>query len=214
MTCGWKAEPTFVARNYNPYQDVPVEGVAGLREIFVGRDIHVGFNPDEPFEEMIVETNRRRYGKNGAYFPPERYSRSLLRYGVFDPAAIDYDSLGQVYFDAGRGRIRLRLSWGLLLALDPSSGLIFNGTDSQGRTLGKESRHIGLAVVTYTKRGEGTSGEPIQILAQRVRGRVINEAWTIPWPRWSSVDAWAVPKKSYVALRNTFGKMTGHPAEE
>jgi tetratricopeptide (TPR) repeat protein len=211
---GLEAPLLLVAHNYNPFQDVPVEGIAGLREIFVGRDLHVGFNPDEPFEEMIVETNRRRYGTDGAYFPPERYSRSLLRYGDFDPAAPDYDSLGQVYFDADRGRIRLRLSWGLLLALDPSGGLVFDGTDSQGKTVGKESRHIGLAAVTYMKRGESALGAPIQVLARRGGGRVINEAWKIPWPTWSSVDAWTIPKQSYVVLRNAFGKMTGHPAEE
>ena len=204
----------LVARNYNPYQDVPVEGVPGLREIFVPRNFHTGFNPDEPFEEMIIETNRRRYGKDGTFFPPERYSRSLLRYGVFDPVAGDYDSLGQVYFDADRGRIRLRLSWALLLALDPSDGFIFNGTDGEGKTIGKESRHIRLAAVTYMKRSGTAEGEPIQVLAQRAGDRVISEAWTIPWPRWSSVEAWAIPKKSYVVLRNVFGKMTGHPAEE
>jgi hypothetical protein len=204
----------LAARNYNPYKNVPVEGVPDVREIFVPRNLQTGFIPNEPFEEMIIETNRRRYGKDETFFPPERYSRSLLRHGVFDPAGKDYDSLGQVYFDSERGRIRLRLSWGLLLVLDPSQGLILNGTDSQGKTVGKVSSRIGIAAVTYSKRSETAEGVPTQVVAKRATNGMISEAWSIPWPTWSAVQAWATPKKSYMVLRDAFTKMTGHPAEE
>lgn len=200
----------WVADSYNPYrQDIPIPGLPLITDVIVPRSFKTLFEPQAGFEELIVQTNRRRYGRNGVFFPGQKYSRSLLRYGAFDSQAEGYDSLGQWYFDRATNRIRMRLSWGLLLVLDPSQGLVFDGTDEEGEIAGKVADRIQLGVVAYAKKGAGSEWNPVQIMAPSVRGTKILEGWSIPWPRWSTVRFKSSLKQSYWIVAKAFRKLSG-----
>lgn len=208
---GQDSSRLMVANDYNPYHRTPVEGlVPQITEIKIPPNLKATYDPHGDFGEMIVETNRRRIGRDGTYFPSQEYSRSLLRYGVFDPSAKDYNSLGQWYFDKPTGRIRLRLSWGLLLVLDPSEGLVYYGTDSKGKTIGKLAHSIHVAVVTYTQPGGAAGSNPTQIVARSVVDGNIIEGWSIGWPTWSAVQVEEAPKQSYRILAGAFSQLTGY----
>ncbi len=195
----------LIADSYNPYREVPVDGMPSLTDVYIPAKFHPAFTPDAKFEDLIVETNRRRYGRDGTFYPAMRYSRSLLRYGDFERAEPGYNSLNQWYYDAGGQRLRLRLAWGLLMVLDPSEGNVFNGTDAQAETIGRISDKIQLAVVSYIAGNE----VPAQVVAKTARGNVISEALSWPWPKWSRVEATLVPKQSYAVVKQEFEKLTG-----
>ena len=218
----------LIADSYNPYQAyTPIPSEPYTTDIAVARSFQTFYQPDGSFEEFIVQTNRRRYGRNGTFYPGRKYSRSLLRYGVFDPSHPDFDSLGQWYFDREASRIRLRLSWGLLLVLDPSAGRVFAGTDAEGKVQEKISDRIELAVVVATEGEDGIAASPVQIIAgagpgnqivkeqiakgQIVKGRIAN-GMTLPWPTWSAVRYREVPKRSYRHLAEAFSRLTGRSA--
>jgi len=200
----------LMASSYNPYRDTPVAGLPLVSDIVIPRQFRMSYDPQGQFVEMVLETNRRRYGKDGTFYPSQRYSRSLLRYGVFDPGASGYNSLAQWYFDKASGRIRLRLSWGLLLVLDPSQGLVFTGTDNKGETVGRVSHQIRAATVVYSASGPPSGWTPAQILARTVSGRNISEGWSLPWPTWSAVSTKGSLKQSYSLLGPAFSKLTGY----
>ena len=207
---GPESSRILIASSYNPYRDVPVDGLPLVSDIVIPRDFEVSFDPQGRFEEFVVETNRRRYGKEGVFYPSQRYSRSFLRYGVFDPGASGSNSLAQWYFDKASGRIRLRVSWGLLLVLDPSQGLVFQGTDGNGETTGRVARQIRIAAVAYSGSGPPSAWTPAQILAKGVTGGNIAEALSLPWPIWSTVSTKRGLKQSYTLLAPEFSKLTGY----
>ncbi len=201
----------LIADDYNPYREVPVEGIANLTDIILPRNMAVGYQPDGKFEDLIVEANRRRYAPDGTLVAAKRYSRSILRLGNFDRTASDYDSLGEWYYDRANSRIRLRLPWGLLLVLDPSQGFIFNGTDDSASPVGRISPSIQVSVISFSH-GTGSSPDsPAQVVAKTFSNGKITEGWSMPWPVWSSLDVQMTPKQSYSILAGEFGKLTGYP---
>jgi tetratricopeptide (TPR) repeat protein len=202
----------LVAHSYNPYRETPVGGDSALQDMVIPRNMTTSLERGGQFEEMIIETNRRRYGRDGTFYPAVRYSRSLLRFGSFDLEASDYDSLAQCYFDSRSSRIRLRLSWGLLLVLDPSQGLVLGGTDGDAKPTGELSRQIRMAVIAYSTPEGSTKGVPRQFMAKRVSGRDILECWSMPWPTWRAVRSEARLKQSYAILRAAFHGLTEHPS--
>ncbi len=78
-------------------------------------------NRNGRFKELIAETNRERYGRNGTIFPPVNYSKSPLRYGSIERGAKDYDTLCDWKLNKDKGFIELRIPWALLNVTDPSS---------------------------------------------------------------------------------------------
>jgi hypothetical protein len=201
----------LIARSYNPYHEEPGRRILPTEDGILPPYFRSALDPDGSFEEMVVTVNGARHSRRGALYPAETYNRSLLRYGVFDAASPQYSSVAQWYFDKATRRIRLRLSWGLLLILDPSRGLVFAGTDGQGKTFGLESNQIQTAVVAFTKRGRRKPPRPVQILAKSVAGKNISEGWSLPWPKWFRVDAQMTPKRSYRILTDLFRRFTGSP---
>ena len=155
------------------------------------------------FGELVVETNRRRYGRDGTFYPAERYSRSVLLEGVFDRDRATYNSVGQWYYDAPRREIRVRLSWGLLLVMDPSGGGVYWGTDENARPVSTQSDKILLAAFAYAPRGAGAPQA-----APGVSGSAVTVA-TVLWPKWERVEYRTVPKKSFEILRQEFEQITG-----
>jgi hypothetical protein len=201
----------LVARNYNPYREIRVPGVPRLTDIVHLRGQVTEVADSSEFEEMVVETNRRRYGRDGTFYPAERYSRSLLFQGVFDPAETDYSSVGQWYYDSEAQTLRLRLSWGLLLVMDPSGGTVFWSVDQEAKPAGIRAEHISLAAFAYSP--SSTSSGPLQMVPDPGTAGDSLTAIEIPWPGWERVEYTRVPKKSYHIVRPEFERLTGRSQE-
>jgi hypothetical protein len=193
----------LVADTYNPYREVRVPGVARLTDRAILRGLQIQVRDSMDFGELIVETNRRRYGRDGAFYPAERYSRSVLTPGVFDRDRATHSSVGQWYYDGPRREIRVRLSWGLLLVMDPSGGGVYWGTDENAKPVSTQSSAISLAAFAYTPGGSGETQA-----APGVTGSTLQVA-TLPWPKWERVEYRTVPKKSFDILKPEFQRVTG-----
>jgi hypothetical protein len=203
----------LIARNYNPYRKDLLGKKSDVTTIVIPRNLQTGLVQEGSFEEQVVETNRRIYGENGAVYPSVEYSRSALHYGDFSLNSDDYDSLGQFYYDTSTSTIRLRLSWGLLLALDPSEGLVYSGTDDHGKPVGGISREIRIAIISADLPEAGGAAAPFQIVAREFSGRKIQQALDMPWPTWSYVSSKAVLKRSYPAVQAAFRSVTAHSSD-
>lgn len=200
----------LVARNYNPYRPLPVRGLPELVDISHVAGQGTGVSDTSEFEEIIVQVNRRRYGRDGTFFPADRYSRSLLTYGVFEPESPEYNSLGQWYYDPDKQELRLRLSWGLLLVMDPSSGFVYWAIDGDGKPAGIHSDQIGLAAFAY-RPSPSPSADPQVVPERNLSGSLAPMA--ISWPEWDRLSTTQVPKKSYFMLRPEFERLTGRTQE-
>jgi tetratricopeptide (TPR) repeat protein len=207
---GPESSRLLIAKNYNPWRKLPVGPNTKVTEIGTPRNMQIGLKEDAGFEDEVVETNRLRFAANGTMYPEVDADRSLLHYGNIDREAPDYSSLGQWYYDQRLGLIRLRLSWGLLVALDPSEGNVFWGTDDSGSPRGKISHFIRFALVSYAVSDGQPAGGLSQIMAASVSGNVVRKGWQMPWPTWSSVEYERAFKKSYQALSTVFPKLTGY----
>ena len=201
----------LIARTYNPYHDDPRMHFNLVRDEIVPAYFYSAFDPNGGFEEMNVVINEARHSRPGTFFPRETYSRSALRQGVFDASDPRYDSTAQWYFDKASRRIRLRLSWGLLLVLDPSQGLVFSGTDRQAKPFGRISDQIAMAVVAVSGARRRRAPKPVQIVAKSTVGKSIAEGWSFPWSKWYRVDVQMTPKRSYQILTDVFRRLTGYP---
>lgn len=196
----------LVADSYHPYQLVPRPGAPGETELGFRR----GFTPSRQaqgrFEEHIVETNRRRFARDGRVFPGRRYSRSLLLRGTGDPTSPDFDSRAEWYADAARDHIVVRIPWGKLFITDPSSRQAFFGFDDnlKPRTIPSS----GIQVTVFALQPDA---DPADLSAMKVAGVLpaasagrIAEPVRFAWSRWDEVQAEMYLKKVYYEMQSEF----------
>jgi hypothetical protein len=190
----------LIAENYNPYKIVPRAGLPNETELGYKRNFTPAIIDNGAFEEFVVETNRRRFGRDGTLFPGQRYSRSVLRYAASD--AEKADTLPEWYSDARSNTIVVRIPWGKLVMTDPSSHRAFFGFGPNGmRTVAS----IGIDVSVFELNEAGSSGNLRQA---KVTARYPAAASAKParyfWKGWEKVSPQPYFKKAYFALQKEF----------
>ncbi len=218
LQVGGGAARLLVASNYNPYGFVPVEGVPNQ----VHPELRSNWKPVlsdwSPFEEIVVETNRLRFDRDGTRYPARRYSRSALRFGPLDRASSDYDSLATWSADYGSNSLIFRLPWGLLFVTDPSSHQTYAGTNgAQVQSVTTEGFSF-FAVSFAPGRGTPDFGRfplaPIpaadSLPAVDSRG-VFAQSQTYLWKGWSAIPPSGRLKAGAAALQRTFREIKNRP---
>ena len=211
----------WIASSYDPYQVFPVEGIPSQSAL----GLKLGWTPslteNGTFESQIIEPNRRRFARNGKYFPPQRYDRGILRYGSLDPASPDYDSLAEWHANVKTNTIDIRIPWGLIGVTDPSTYKVMAGIEGDGTVATKESPHFLMAVFSY-KPLDSVRTRPIM-----EQGHVIVDALpgmegpaTVSsagyqyyrWSGWTTPDYTLRLKDSYVILQKAIHGLPAAPA--
>ena len=189
----------LVSSAYDPYNLLGVPGIPDQTQIRYRIPFLPALRPTAPFQEMTVEPNRRRYGRDGHIFPPVRYSRSSLRWGTTEPASPDYNTLAEWYANAKTGIIELRLPWGLLRVTDPSSLQVLGGIDRGGTFYSATTKGIQLAVVSYQPRTQ----QPADVLPRfRSPGVIADEDLKrYTWAPWDTVAATPYLKDGYYVVQ-------------
>ncbi len=198
----------LVAHNYNPYRSVPVGGLPDQTYLVIPANLRPGLSETAPFDELTVEVNRRRYSRDGTLFPARRYNLAMLRYGNFEESSRERNLLAQWYYDQAHNSIRVRLSWGLLLVLDPSQGAVFWGTDESGETRSRRADTIQFVLVTYRPQPGEPKAVPSEIVPYVGVSASLATGLKLPWPTWEKVRTIAVTKASYRMLAAEFQKLT------
>jgi hypothetical protein len=202
----------LIADNYNPYHLMPKAGLPRETDLLFRSGYTPFVQQTGQFGEFIVETNRRRFGRDGTQFGGQRYSRSVLRYGNGDPQAPDYDSLSEWYADAKKNSIYVRIPWGKLLMTDPSSRQAYHGFDNQVhvRTITSTDVEISVFELTPGANPADVSGATVVASYPTARNGRIEQPERVIWKNWETVPLDPYFKKSFYAMQKEFAGMD-HP---
>jgi hypothetical protein len=195
----------LIAEDYYPYRTIPKPNNPQENDLIYRRSFNPILQGEGGFVDYIVETNRRRYARNGSVFQPIRYSRSTMRYGNGNPDAPDFDSLGEWYADTKKSTIYVRLAWGKLLVTDPSSRQAFFGFDDRATLRSITSSGVDVAVFTLRpglQKGL-RSATVAGVFPAAVNGDVATP-FRITWRGWEAVSPEPYFKKSFLTLQQRF----------
>jgi tetratricopeptide (TPR) repeat protein len=155
-------------------------------------------NADGRYDTLFVVTNRRRIGRDGTVYPERGYDRNLLLH-----ARQSETTLADWYADTASGTIEMRIPWGMLHVLDPSSRQVLrgmNGDAPRGTPAGVATDGFRFVVESYDPSAP-TSGRGDQL----PRGSGLPALWT--WPTWETPRWYEEVKPLFDAMRETFGKL-------
>ncbi len=217
---GPDASRILIASTYDPYQLVPVEGLPSQNAL----QPRLGWKPrvseTGTYEAQILEPNRRRFGRDGRYFPPQRYDRGMLRYGSLDLKSPDYDSLAEWHANVRTNTVDVRIPWNLLNVTDPSSFQVFAGFEKDGTVDTLETTGILPVVFSYKPLESARTRPPMDqnlpvadSLPAMTSPDFIN-AKTYKYYRW---NGWNTPqydlrmKESYAILRKALQALPATP---
>jgi tetratricopeptide (TPR) repeat protein len=195
----------LVDHPYNPYRDKPI---LGSRPFSVQQVYNPPFrsfsNSAGVYDSLIVVTNRRRMGRDGTVYPAQRIDRGRLLF-----ARQTETTLADWYADTLTGVIELRIAWGLLNVLDPSSRLVLRGDPSTGEIAGTRTDGFRFVVQSYDPANTWALGDRLP------RGREPGtfgtvKTWT--WPTWEEPHWYPEIKPQFEAMRRTFGAIPDRPA--
>ncbi|MBI1984187.1 MAG: tetratricopeptide repeat protein [Acidobacteria bacterium] len=213
----------LIASTYYPYEVRPVEGIPAQNILGLKLGRKPAVTDSGRFESQIAEPNRRRFSRDGKYFPPRRYERGVLREGNLNPRSPNYDSLAGWNASVQTNSIDLRIPWSLLGVTDPSSFKVFMGLERDGTVTTADTPGFILAAFSYKPRGPaqarpimeqrhpiadalpGMAG-PAQILAGALK--------PYRWAGWSAPQYSLRLKGSYAILQRTFQALPESPAVE
>jgi hypothetical protein len=157
-------------------------------------------NSDGRYMEIVVETNRKRVGRDGTLFPEVRYSRSPLRFGTTDPTAPGYDALADWATGGSRGVIEVRLPWGLLNVTDPSSLQVVEDRPDLSGGVGTTTSDGFRLYAALVDRG---TGKVLDTIPGRIgEGRLDPSVSTLyAWAPWEEPAFHTRLKRSYFILK-------------
>jgi tetratricopeptide (TPR) repeat protein len=189
----------LVSAAYDPYNLVGVPGIPQQSQIRYRIPFVPRVRETAPFEEMTVEPNRRRYGRDGHMYPPVRYSRSPLKWGTLEQGSSEYNTLAEWHANPQTNMIELRIPWGLLQVTDPSSLQVLEGIDRGGTFFTTTTKGIQLGVVSYRPRTQQLA----DVLPRfRSPGIIADEDMKrYTWAPWDNVTATSYLKDSYYVVQ-------------
>jgi tetratricopeptide (TPR) repeat protein len=200
----------WIASSYNPYHLSTVEGRPAQTVLLPKLGWSTKISSNGSFESQIIEPNRRRFSRNGDYFPPRRYDRGILRYGSLDPQSPDYDSLAEWHANVHTNMIDLRIPWSLLNVTDPSSFKVLAGIGRDGMVKTIETPGFLIAVFSYRPLDSARAqpmmnqNQPVADSLPAVPGPLETLSARLKiyrWKGWSKPQYFLKPKDSYAILR-------------
>lgn len=199
----------LIADSYNPYQLVPRPGLPSETEVIYKRNFSVSEQEQGTMQEMIVETNRRRFGRDGTLFPAQRYSRSVLRYATeFKDRT---DTVPEWYSDKKSRTIVVRIPWGKLYMTDPSSHRAFRGFTEKPEVMTTFSPGIDVSVFELEGGNLASNLQSAKIVGSlpAMQGDRLATPARITWKNWDKVEVRPYLKKGFSTLQKKFSEQNG-----
>jgi hypothetical protein len=195
----------LVDHPYNLYVDKPILGSRprAVQQVY-NRPFRSVQNAAGRYDTILVATNRRRIGRDGRVYPQRSIDRGRL---VF--ARQDESSLGDWYADTLTGVIELRIPWGMLNVLDPSSRWVLRGNSRTGEVAGIRTDGFRFIIESYDPTRPGEVGDR---LPRGPRPDSFGAVPTWTWPTWQEPRWYAEPKPQFETMRRAFGAIPDRPA--
>ncbi|HEY8831171.1 MAG TPA: tetratricopeptide repeat protein [Gemmatimonadaceae bacterium] len=197
------ATQLLVDHPYNPYRPVLIPGSKPPAIQYVySHPLRTVANDAAQWDSVVAVPNRRRIGRNGQIYPAISYSRNRLLY-----SAQSRSSLTDWFADPSSGVIEVRLPWGMLQVVDPSTRSVLFGNTAIGEGIGATTDGFRFVVESYdpAKPQAGADHMP--------RGTSMGFAdpptWT--WPTWESPQWHAEVKPLFAAMQRTFAAIPDRP---
>ena len=183
----------LIDRPYNLYRNVPLLGADPPRAMPVyNRPWESVAHDDLRWDTLRVETNRARVGRDGTVYPAITSERNRLRHDRQTDS-----SLADWFADPATGTIEIRLGWGMLHVLDPSSRLVLRGMDAGGRPAGVTTDGFKFVAASYDP------ADPLRGGSRLGCGSGI-EPFTYRWQPWETPAWYQERKPLFESMRTTF----------
>ncbi len=196
----------LVAEDYQPYRKVPIQGTDGeyaqVRNPFMQpQKSHEG-----KFVPIVVETNRRRIGRDGTVYPAQRLEWGALSRGSLDSARADFNTLAD--WNLNGNLLELRIPWGLLHITDPSSHQAIFQAWETGDVETKTTEGFHFLVCLYERGSGETKPRVVEVLPPQ-QGQPYSLSRTFKWQNWERPSYHWEFKETYYRMRDKFRKFDG-----
>ncbi len=197
----------LVASSYNPFQIVAVPGAGSKTEFRRKKQFAASLQQDGSFEPMVLQIAEPVYGRDGIYYPAQRYSPSSLRRARENAGKSDTDSIAEWYADAQHNAIVVRIAWGKLLVTDPSSMQVFTGLGTAQEIRTDMTQGLQMTVFSLQD-GAGSDPRGWQIAGSlpEASGGVIGNPQSFTWKTWNAVSPEPYRKPAFAAMQREFSE--------
>jgi hypothetical protein len=180
---GPETSQLLVDHPYDLYRTVPLKGTdpPAATQIY-NRPWESRSHDDLQWDTLKVETNRSRIGRDGTVYPARVYERNRLLH-----AKESESSLADWYADPATRTIEIRLGWGMLQVLDPSSHHVLHGADRSGGPTGIETDGFRFVVQSYDPTDRSAPGALLGC----------QDPFWYRWPGWEA-PTWHAERKPVV----------------
>jgi hypothetical protein len=194
----------LVDHPYNLYKPLAIPGSRPAAVQYVDNGpFRTVANDAGKWDTLVVVTNRRRISRSGTIFPAISYDRNRLLY-----ARQTENSLADWYADAERGLIEVRVPWGMLQVVDPSSRSVLFGNAATRKVAAAATDGFRFVVESYDPTTHAVGSTLPRGLAAANRSDL--PTWT--WPVWEEPQWHAEVKPLFAAMQKAFGSIPEHPA--
>lgn len=199
------ASQLLVDHPYNPYRPVAIPGSRPSATQYVYNPaLRIMANDLGQWDSVVVVPNRRRIGRDGTIYPAISYNRNRLLYSRESD-----NSLADWFADATTGVIELRLPWGMLQLVDPSTRTVLFGNTTGGKVSGATTDGFRFVVESYDPSNPRPGGDNLPRGAGTSR---FAEPPTWSWPPWETPQWYAEVKPLFAAMQRTYAGIPEHPS--
>jgi hypothetical protein len=201
---GPEASQVLVDHPYNPYRPVLIPGSKPPATQYVYNPaVRIVANNLGQWDSVVVVPNRRRVGRDGKIYPAISYNRNRLLH-----ASESDNSLADWFADAATGVIEVRLPWGMLQLVDPSTRSVLAGNTADGKVSGAPTDGFRFVVESYDPSNPRSSGDR---LPRGAGTSSFAEPSTWSWLPWETPQWHTEIKPLFGAMQRTFAGIPDHP---
>ena len=194
----------LVDHPYNPYRPVVIPGTRPPAIQYVYNPaLRIIANDLGQWDSVVVVPNRRRIGRDGKIYPAISYNRNRLLY-----SRESENSLADWFADPNTGVIEVRLPWGMLQLVDPSTRSVLVGNTARGNVSGATTDGFRFVVESYDPSNPRSGGDNLPRGAG-TSGFAEPPTWT--WQPWETPQWYAEVKPLFAAMQRTFAGIPEHP---
>jgi hypothetical protein len=200
---GPTATQLLVDHPYNPYRPVPIPGSnPPVIQYVYSHPLRTVANDAGEWDSVVVVPNRRRIGRSGQIYPAISYNRNRLL-----NARQSQSSLSDWFADPASGVIEVRLPWGMLQVVDPSTRSVLFGNTALGEAVGAQTDGFRFVVESYdpTKPRAGADHLP------RGTASAFADPPTWTWSTWETPKWHSEVKPLFAAMQQTFAGIPDRP---